>query len=120
MIKIEVDETFKKSFSYPSFYEVVNETKLLYIINNWKEIEASLNKEWDIDYKPKNVMTKYYNAYKKDELINIKYKKSENYDSKIGRFFCNSGIGIQSLPREIRHTICEGLYIDLDFKNCLS
>ncbi len=57
------------------------------------------------------------NAYKKDNLISIKYKKSDNYDSKIGRFFCNSGVGIQSLPRMIRHTICKGLYIDLDFKN---
>jgi len=117
-INISIDETFKKSFGYPSLYEIANDKAILYIINNWKEIESQINKDWDIDYKPKAVLTKYYNNYKKDKLINIKYKKSENYESKIGRFFCNSGIGIQSLPREIRHTICKGLYIDLDFVNC--
>jgi len=118
MIKIEVDETFKKSFGYPNLYEIINNDVMVYLINNWSQIELKLNKDWDIDYKPKAIMSKYYNSYKKDKMINIKYKKSEKYDSKIGRFFCNSGIGIQSLPREIRHTICKGLYIDLDFKNC--
>ena len=117
MFKIVVDETFKKSFGYPNLYEIANDKALLYIINNWKQIEKQIDKDWDIDYKPKTIMTKYLNAYKKDNLISIKYKKSDNYDNKIGRFFCNSGVGIQSLPRMIRHTICKGLYIDLDFKN---
>jgi len=118
MFKIVVDETFKKSFGYPNFYEIINDKALLYIINNWKQIEKQIDKDWDIDYKPKTIMTKYLNAYKKDNLISIKYKKSDNYDNKIGRFFCNGGVGIQSLPRMIRHTICKNLYIDLDFKNC--
>ena len=39
------------------------------------------------------------------------------YSIKIGRYFCKNSIGIQSLPRKIRHTLCKGLYLDLDFKN---
>jgi hypothetical protein len=118
MLKIKVDETFKKSFGYSQLYEIHNDKAMTYIINNWKQLEKQINKDWDIDYKPKIIMTKYLNAYKKDNINIIKYKKSDNYDNKIGRFFCNNGIGIQSLPRMIRHTICKGLYIDLDFKNC--
>jgi hypothetical protein len=118
MFKIVVDETFKKSFGYPNLYEIADDKALLYILNNWKQMEKQIDKDWDVDYKPKTIMTKYLNAYKKDNIISIKYKKSDNYDNKIGRFFCNGGVGIQSLPRMIRHTICRGLYIDLDFKNC--
>lgn len=118
MKKIVFDESFKKSFGYSSLYEIHNDTVMTYLINNWKQIEKQIDKDWDIDYKPKTIMTKYLKTYKKDNIINIKYKKSNNYDIKIGRFFCNDAIGIQSLPRVIRHTICKGLYIDLDFKNC--
>lgn len=117
MEKIIIDESFKKSFGVNSLYEICNDKALLYIINNWKEVEKQFDKEWDVDYKPKVIMTKYLNNYKKNNIINIKYKKSDNYNNKIGRFFCLNGIGIQSLPRRIRHTICKGLYIDLDFKN---
>ena len=116
MFKIVVDETFKKSFGYPNLYEIIDYEALLHIINNWKQIEKQIDKDWDIDYKPKTIVSKYLNAYKKEHHINTKYKKSYNYDNKIGRFFCNGGIGIQSLPCMIRHAIGKGLYIDLDFK----
>ena len=62
MFKIVVDETFKKSFGYPNLYEICNDKALLYIINNWKQLEKQINKDWDIDYKPKTIMTKYLNA----------------------------------------------------------
>ena len=118
MFKIVVDESFKKSFGYNQLYEIHNDKAMTFIINNWKQLEKQIDKDWDIDYKPKTIMSKYLNAYKKHNINIIKYKKSDNYDNKIGRFFCNGGVGIQSLPRIIRHTICKGLYIDLDFKNC--
>ncbi len=98
ILKIVEEETFKKSFGYTNLYEIMNDKALLYIINNWNQIEKQIDKDWDIDYKPKTIMTKYLNAYKNDNLISIKYKKSDNYDNKIGRFFCNGGVGIQSLP----------------------
>ena len=81
MFKIVADETFKKSFGYPNLYEIINDKALLYIINNWKQIEKQIDKDWDIDYKPKTIMTKYLNAYKKENLISIKYKKSDNYEN---------------------------------------
>jgi len=52
-----------------------------------------------------------------NKTITIQYSQSCKYPPKLGRWFCKKGIGIQSIPRIIRHTICEGYYIDTDFKN---
>ena len=109
---------FKKSFGYTCLNEIIHKDKLEYILKNWKLFEKQLNSDsWDIDYNPKTLLSKYFNKYKDSNIIAIKYKKTDKYATSIGRYFCNSGLGIQSLPRKIRHTICKGLYIDLDFKN---
>lgn len=117
---VNTNSNFKKSFGYNCLYEVVNKDELEFILKNWKLFEKELDSsDWDIDYKPKVILTKYLNAYKKNKgYMSIKYKKTDKYDTKIGRYFCMNSIGIQSMPRKIRHTICKGLYIDLDFKNC--
>lgn len=49
--------------------------------------------------------------------MNVKYKKS-SLSKKYGRWFAEHSLSIQNMPRKIRHTICKGLWIDLDFKNC--
>ncbi len=119
MLDIKTSSSFKKDFNASKLYEVIHKAKLAYIINNWKTIEKDIIKEDELkgNYKPKTLLTKYYNIYKKDDIISIGYRKCDVYETKIGRYFCNSSIGIQSLPRKIRHTLCKGLYIDLDFKN---
>ena len=65
MFKIVVDETFKKSFGYPNLYEIIDYEALLHIINNWKQIEKQTDKDWDIDYKPKTIVSKYLKYYHK-------------------------------------------------------
>lgn len=119
MLKIKTTSSFKKDFNTSKLYEVIHKAKLAYIINNWKAIEKDIIQEDELkgNYRPKTLLTKYYNIYKKDDIISIGYRKCDVYETKIGRYFCNSSIGIQSLPRKIRHTLCQGLYIDLDFKN---
>ena len=109
--------SFNKSFGRNELHEIVNLPKLKYIVKNWDKLESLIvkNKENDYDYDPKNICQKYLAQYKKS--ISIKYSKSSKYPSKLGRWFCKNGVGIQSMPRIIRHTICDGLYIDLDFKN---
>ena len=108
---------FKKSFGRTELNEVVNISVLKYIVKNWDKFSSLIikNDDNDYDYNPKNICQKYISMY--DKVATIKYNKSSKYPSKIGRWFCKSGIGIQSMPRIIRHTICDGLYIDLDFKN---
>lgn len=119
MIKIRITNNFKKEFGTSKLYEIINKSSLAYIINNWKQIEKDIISPDELkgNYRPKTLLTKYYNIYKKDDIIAVNYRKCDVYEIKIGRYFCNSSLGIQSLPRKIRHTLCKGLYIDLDFKN---
>ena len=119
MLKIRITNNFKKEFGTSKLYEVIYKSKLAYIINNWKQIEKDIISPDELkgNYRPKTLLTKYYNIYKKDDIIAVNYRKCDVYETKIGRYFCNSSLGIQSLPRKIRHTLCKGLYIDLDFKN---
>ena len=119
MLKIKTSSTFKKDFNTPKLYEIIQKARMAYILNNWKTFKKDLISPDELkgSYKPKTLLTKYYNIYKKDDIIAIGYRKCDVYETKIGRYFCNSSIGIQSLPRKIRHTLCKGLYIDLDFKN---
>ena len=109
--------SFKKVFKRNELHEVVNIAVLKEIVKNWDKYESRIvkNNENDYDYNPKNICQKYLTLYNKTTAI--MYSKSSKYASKLGRWFCRKGIGIQSMPRVIRHTICEGLYIDLDFKN---
>ena len=109
--------SFKKSFGLNELHEIVNLPLLKHIVKKWDCFAPLIvkNNENDYDYNPKNICQKYISIY--DKVATIKYNKSSKYPSKIGRWFCKSGVGIQSMPRIIRHTICDGLYIDLDFKN---
>lgn len=110
--------SFKKSFGQNELYEICNIHALKYLVKNWKLFEGQIVKpsDNDYDYDPKKLCDKFVKGYTKCLLV--KYSRSNKYPSKTGRWFCKNGVGIQSLPRIIRHTICDGLYIDLDFKNC--
>jgi len=110
--------TFKKDFGVVELGEVAHIQLLKYIVKNWDKYkhECPVDKESDYEYDPKKICEKYNANYNK--LIKISYQKSRKYTAKLGRWFVKNGVGIQSLPRKIRHTICKGLYIDLDFKNC--
>lgn len=109
--------TFKKDFKQPLLNENLHISLLKKIVKNWSKLEHEIGKSEDseIEYNPKKLCEKIIANYNK--VLKVKYHKSKKYETKIGRWFCDGGVGIQSLPRKIRHTICKGLYIDLDFKN---
>jgi hypothetical protein len=44
------------------------------------------------------------------------YKKGAKSND-IGRWYCDKGIGIQPLCVSVRHTICDGLWLDIDQVN---
>ena len=112
--------TFKKSFGRNELYEICNLPVLKYIVKNWNKFKDQIKidkpKDNSFKYNPKIICQKYLSKYNK--VAAIKYKKSNKYSTKFGRWFCNQGLGIQSMPKLIRHAICKDLYIDLDFKNC--
>jgi hypothetical protein len=112
------------------FYEKINIKKLNYILNNRTKYELIiLEQEKDMRRTDKN-----YNAFavfqkiKKNIIIpdklkdtdfgylKINYNKGKNSNG-IGRWYCNKGIGIQPLCVSVRHTICQGLWTDIDQVN---
>ena len=48
--------------------------------------------------------------------LKITYQKGTKSNN-IGRWYCNKGIGIQLLCVSVRHTICDGLWTDIDQVN---
>jgi hypothetical protein len=112
------------------FYEKINITKLNYIINNPDQYD-SIIKEQEKDMRRTD---KNYNAYAvfrkimneviiPEELRNteygiipVQYKKGRNSNG-IGRWYANNGIGIQPLCCCVRHTICDGIWVDIDQVN---
>jgi hypothetical protein len=112
------------------FYEKINIKKLNYIINNRSKYETII-KEQEEDMRRTD---KNYNAFAvfqkikkniiipdklKDTefgLLKITYNKGKNSNN-IGRWYCNKGIGIQPLCVSVRHTICDGLWTDIDQVN---
>jgi len=113
-----------------TFYEKINIKKLNYIINNRSKYETIiLEQEKDMRRLDKN-----YNAYVSFQkianncfiptelegteyaLIKVSYKKGEKSNG-IGRWYCSKGIGLQPLCCSVRHTICEGIWVDIDQVN---
>ena len=112
------------------FYEKINVKKLNYIINNRAKYESIITEQ----EKEMRRTDKNYNAYAifqkikenvfiPNELrdtdygyLKITYKKGTKSNN-IGRWYCNKGIGIQPLCVSVRHTICDGLWTDIDQVN---
>lgn len=113
-----------------TFYEKINIKKLNYILNNRSKFEAIITEQ----EKDMRRTKKDYNAYEvfqkiKENIfipnemrdtdygyLKITYKKGKNSNN-IGRWYCNKGIGIQPLCVSVRHTICDGLWTDIDQVN---
>ena len=96
--------------------ERFDEKKLLYIINNKPEFRKKLDKarkrKPNKYYDPIEQAKKYY-ARNTDGRVKVDYKYAKNSVS--GRMFAN--VGMQGMQRELRHTIAEEFYVDLDMVN---
>ena len=102
------------------YNEIFYAWKIHYIINNWDSIQIkdSEIKDNNEKWQPLTILNNYLNNSKfyKDNQYTIKvnYKKNHKY---IGRFFAKGSLSLQSLPREIRHTISKEYYYDIDIVN---
>jgi P4 family phage/plasmid primase-like protien len=112
------------------FYEKVNIKKLNHIINNPNKYEKII-KEQEKEMRRNN---KNYNAYASLQkirnniiippnlegteygLIKVSYVKGRNSNN-IGRWYVKNGVGIQPLVVSVRHTICDGIWVDIDQVN---
>ena len=112
------------------FYEKINIKKLNYILNNRSKYEPIIKEQeeemrrTDKNYNAYAVFQKIKeNVFVPTELrdtdfayLKITYKKGTKSNN-IGRWYCNKGIGIQPLCVSVRHTICDGLWVDIDQVN---
>ena len=102
------------------YNEIFDARKLQYIINNWDSINFSDSeiKENNEKCQPLSILNNYLNNSKfyKDyqHIIKVNYKQNHK---DIGRFFAKGSLSLQSLPREIRHTISKDYYHDIDIIN---
>ena len=72
------------------------------------------DKLWSIMLFRKYVAKSKKGSIKGTKKVNVSYKQNNN----IGRYFACGSLSLQSLPREIRHTIANDYYYDIDISNC--
>lgn len=129
MIKfINNDLLIKKNINKLIFYEKINVAKLNYIINNYSKYEEIIKEqEKDMRRKDKNynvlsILNKIRDATEMDNIedeigyIKVEYSKGRNSNG-IGRWYAKNGVGLQPLTGCIRHTICNGIWVDIDQVN---
>jgi len=106
-------QQIKQPDKYKTLYETFDQHKLSHIINNEATYRPLMRPEvtQDEDYNPFTIMKKYL-AKSRGGKITVEYRQNEGK----GRFYALGGLSLQSLPREIRHSIAKG-YTDIDMVN---
>lgn len=94
--------------------EIIDQAKLEKLMANWDKLtlrEETMNQS-DPKWDPRKICENYL-GFAKNGSVEVTYKKSRHANG-TGRWFVT---GLQSLPREIRHTIAKDYYHDIDMKN---
>jgi len=104
------------------YYEYFNNTKANYIIDYYEDVKTKFRPESEerlnnINLDPLTLFKKYV-AKSKPNKSNNSIKVSYKQNKDVGRFFAVGSLSLQSLPREIRQTISEEFYYDVDIINC--
>lgn len=102
-----------KKDSHMNLIERFDQNKLNHIVQNEAIYKNKMRaKCFDDKYNPFAIASKYL-AKSKDGVVDVKYKQNAS----VGRFHAIGGLSLQSLTREIRHTIAAEFYNDIDIKN---
>jgi len=100
--------------NYIDAFETFNYTALQAIINNKKKFKSQLRKScFKGKYDPFLLAEKYLNKSSFGK-IHVKYVQKEGK----GRYWAIEQLSMQSMCREIRHTIANENYVDIDIENC--
>ena len=109
------DSHFRDTFGVDTLKEPFNRKAALYLQANLGEFIEDPAKRTDAEDNVKNLldcsMGQHYNK--------VSYSKGkEALDGTKGRWYAKTPGAMQYLCRPIRHTLCKGHLIDLDFVNC--
>lgn len=96
------------------YTERFNKHKLYYIITHKERYRHKLSKDDNDDngVDPFNQCEKYLNESKRG-VVEVVYHQRNGR----GRFFADYSLSMSSMKREIRHTIADGYYVDVDMVN---
>ena len=53
------------------------------------------------------------------DTLQVTYAKAQNDTDHSGRWFAQGPVNLQCMPKKLRDTLSQGLYIDLGFENCM-
>ena len=86
----------------------------------WETIDpcrvSQLIQNPNVDNETKTLLKKYMKLYnKKENGFKVTYEQKLGA---YGRRFATKGLGLQSFPKKIRHTLVHDTHIDLDIVNC--
>lgn len=85
---------------------------LQYIVRN-KDLKNKMRVScFDNKKDPFLMATRYLYQSRKGQIC-VRYRQNEGF----GRYYAVGGVGLQSLPREIRHSIASKYYDDIDISN---
>lgn len=96
-------------------FETISLDKLGYIVDHFDKFRGSIRDSCfeDNDYNPLSRARNILNSCDKKGKLEVVYYQKRNF----GRYWAENGVSMQGLIREIRHTIANGLYVDIDMKN---
>ena len=122
---------FQETFGVPSFQEKFDKEKLLYLSKHLEQFShlwdagagrGDTKQTGEIEWDPARIVQQYLKLSKGSDTVSVRYLKSRSapciHKTRVGRWFAESGVSLQTMPRPVRHSICQGIWIDLDFKNC--
>jgi hypothetical protein len=102
-----------KKDTFIELEEKFDQHKLNHILQNEEKYRNQMRARcFDDDYNPFAIIGKYL-AKSNNGVIKAKYKQNNS----MGRFYALQSISLQSMAREIRHTIAGEFYTDIDIKN---
>ena len=92
-----------------TFSERFDSNKLAFIISNQSKIEKLFREEARNDLP----LAKYYGA-SSDGLCPVTYLQQKGFH---GRYYARGSVSAQNMVREVRHTIFNDFYVDMDIDN---
>jgi hypothetical protein len=101
------------------FNETCNLAKLMCIIENPDHFKSQLKREYKKeDHDPFTIARNVFNKFLMSNGRKIMTEFKKTYEDNIGRLFAKGSQSGQNLMREIRHSICDEIYYDIDAVNC--
>lgn len=114
--------TTPQTLSNPTQYELFNINRAKYIQDHWDELIPQIS-PFCGGAKPsvvemKKCLDRFISLHerKTDDLASRPVVYRKKFDDK-GRLFADHAVSLQAIARPIRHTITDGIYVDLDMVN---